>query len=392
MSSKRVTFTELVIKGLLLFSILTVIQGISIFEDINKLWLAMISLALIWRLMMYRYSVSQFVMLALTVVVHVFALFFTEFPLYNFNMLFYFLLWVLMYVYFAKGKQKILSVLASSGGYIDGVLWCWTILVGISALIPACYEEKYFFSFSGTSFRLMPAVLIITALAMYRAIQRGDRRYDLFLILPTYAAFMNQSRTYFGIYLLFILMYMYLRFRSRRNFYLTLLPLAGVVILLMSVSGIADKLVETQYISNPYYGFWETITNGRTDFWAWDLEAFFDLPFWQQFVGNGFNFVYDVSAAHLNNGLWAHNDVINLLMNFGYIGVVIYFWAYDLMVRAFWPKGNRIPLMVKLLFQSAVFINSMMNMSYTYLCAMISYPLFLCVIDAWQKKKQPESQ
>lgn len=380
MSLKRTTFTELVLYGLILFSIFWVIQSIEFFDSINRVWLAVVSFALGARLFQYHYSALQLGMLMLTVLVHVIAIYFTEFPLYNFNMLFYFLLWVISYVFFAKSKNKIMEILKNSDTYINTVLWVWTILVGVSAFFPSSYDGRYFSSFAGSSFRLMPATLIVTALAMYMAISRNNKWYNLFLILPTYAGFMNRSRTYFIIYCCFVLMYLYMVIQLKRNFYIMLLPLAIVTLALMSVTGIADKLASNQYTEDSYFDFWGTITSGRSMFWKWDLEAFFALPFWQQFVGNGFNFVFDVNAASFA-AIWAHNDFINLLMNFGYIGVVVYLWAFFQMVKAFWGESKNVPFLVRMLFLGAVFINSMMNMSYTYMCAMISYPLFLCAIS-----------
>lgn len=86
--------------------------------------------------------------------------------------------------------------------------------------------------------------------------------------------------------------------------------------------------------------------------------------------------------------IWAHNDVVNILMNFGYVGLVIYIWAFRELYRSFCAKGSGIPWVAQALFLGAVFLNSMLNMSYTYLCAMISYPLFLCAISQQYSKKR----
>lgn len=380
MVKKQTTFTELTLKGLLLFSVFTVVQGISFFDSINRIWLIFVSIALLGRLMSYRYSVTELFVLVVTLALHVIAVCFTEFPLYHTNMLFYFFLWVLLYLFFAKSREKVLRVLESSKSYISLILWLWTILVGISAFLPSCYKENYFVSFSGNSFRLMPSALIITALAMLRDMQSKDRRYCLFLILPTYAAFMNQSRTYFGIYLLFILMFLYMRTKSRRNFYLLIGPVAAVVVLLALGTGISDKFADVWQESDTFEAFLASFTNARTVFWKWDLEAFFSLPFWQQFVGNGFNFSYDVTMQHQGGAIWAHNDIINILMNFGYIGTAIYIWAYFKLSKTYFRNLPGVPRAVKFLFHGAIFFNSMFNMSYTYFCAVIAYPLFACVI------------
>ena len=380
---KTTTFTELVVKGLLLFSIFTVLQGQKAFESINRIWLIAVCVVLCARLVTYTYTLREMAVLLVTVILHVIAVVFTEFPMYNSNMLFYFLMWVLLYLFFAKSKDRILEILEESKGYINSVLWIWTLLVGSSLFFSASYHDSFFVSFAGTSFRLMPAVLIITALSMYMAVSWKDWRYHLFLILPTYAAFMSESRTYFGVYLLFLLMYIYMRIKSKRNFVLVMIPLICLAVGAFMISSVADKFAAVWENAASREMFLAAFTNGRTIFWVWDLEAFFDLPRWQQFVGNGFDFAFEVTAK-LDNGkaIWAHNDIINLLMNFGYIGVVIYLWAFIKLVRTFMPKGNRIPVFVKILFFTGVFFNSMMNMSYTYFCAVIAYPLFLCAVEA----------
>ena len=215
---------------------------------------------------------------------------------------------------------------------------------------------------------------------MYMSVKNEDKRYNLFLILPTYAAFMNSSRTYFAVYFVFLVMYIYMVFKSKKLFYALLVPFALLVLFIMSLSGIADKIASTTYVEGAYLGFWGTITSGRSIFWKYDIEAFFDLPVWQQFVGNGFNFIYEVNARHFAR-IWGHNDIINIAMNFGYIGIIIYLWIFNKLLKSYHMRSRQIPWLVKCTFLGAVFINSMMNMSYTYMCAMISYALFLCVIE-----------
>lgn len=385
----RTSFTEMTINALLLFSVFTVLQGIPFLQNINKLWLILSVAILTIDLSRCRYNKFDVTAIFLAVILHIAALFFTRFPIENGNVLFYFALWVMVYLFFDKRKAKVLKLLEIRNQYINALLWLWTLIVGVSAFFPSSYIDNYFISFTESSFRLMPTVLIITAISMYMSISRNNRIYEFFLIVPTYSAFMNQSRTYFGVYFIFLLMYMYMRFRSKKAFYIMLIPIVSMIVGIMTLSGIMDKIVATQYNEKSYFDFWGTITSGRTVFWKWDIEAFLALPFWQQFVGNGFNFVYDVNGANMSR-IWAHNDIINLLMNFGYIGVAIYLWSYFKLTRTYMPKGANIPFPVRAMFHGAVFINSMMNMSYTYLCAMISYPLFLCAISARYDKIEQE--
>ena len=153
------------------------------------------------------------------------------------------------------------------------------------------------------------------------------------------------------------------------------IPIIIVFYFITINSAIGDKFISASYTSNSYFDFWGTITSGRTVFWEIDINAFKGLPLWNRIVGNGYNFVFYVNERSGHGDIWAHNDIINILMNFGYIGVIVYLYAFVRLVMPFF-KTNRYRI-AKYGFLFMVFFNSMMNMSYTYLCAFISYPIFL---------------
>ena len=107
MGTKRITITEIVLNTMLVFSVISVIRGIPALEDINKIWIALLSAVLVLRLSCYRYTARQVLVLCGTLLVHVIALLFTDFPLYHTNILFYFMLWVLIYLFFVKSRDQI---------------------------------------------------------------------------------------------------------------------------------------------------------------------------------------------------------------------------------------------------------------------------------------------
>lgn len=383
MNAKKISSTELVYCALMLFAPFTVLQGIATFEKLNRLWMAFVGILLILHFVVMKYSRKELLVLYLTLVLHVVAFAFTKEEIYAPNIIFYFALWVLIYLFFCKTQGKVLLLFAHQKSFLDGVLLFWTGLVGISALLPSSYEDGYFLSFTGNSFRLMPSALIIIALTTYMRIATDNKKYSYFLVLPLYATFMGKSRTYLLINCGFVLLYIYMVVKSKRTFYRLLLPIMALATVFLMIGGIADKIASSLG-SNAYWDAidpWAQFTSGRSVFWRWDIEAFFDLPLWQQFVGNGFNFVYDVNGSHMAK-IWAHNDYINILMNFGYIGFAIYNWVFLRMIRAYWPKNTGVPKVVRYLFLGVVFFNSMFNMSYTYLCALIAYPIMLVAITA----------
>ena len=388
---KKAHLNDLVFNSMLFFSILTVLQGIDALHNINKAWMIASAGVLIFAIISYRVYTAEAIIYALTLIVYVAAFVFTPDQLEDLNIIFYFPLWVLFYCFAAHHKDQILERFRDNKSWYDIVLAAWTVIVGISLFFSQSHSGGYFVSFAGTSFRLMPSTLIIIALAMYMYIRTKRFAYNFYLLLPLYATFMGNSRTYFGVAIILFVAYVYMTMKKKRNFYFILIPLIILITIIAMAGGFGNKVGSTSYTDQSYFDFWGTVTSGRTVFWEWDLVAFFKLPFWQQFVGNGFNFVYDVNGAQMAR-IWAHNDIINILMNFGYIGLVVYSWVFVRLVRSFWPRKNKIPALVKILFILAVTLNSMFNMSYTYLCAMISYPLFLMVIDAAHQNRAAEKE
>lgn len=149
------------------------------------------------------------------------------------------------------------------------------------------------------------------------------------------------------------------------------------ILLLIYISPVGNKIQETN--TNGYLGLLGTITSGRSVFWVYDMNAFFDLSFWQQFVGNGFDFVYNINLKYANQALWAHNDFINILMNFGYIGLVLYFYVF----RKFSKKAlekNKIKRIQKYSFYFIWFFNAFFNMVYTYTIATLAIPFIMYAI------------
>ncbi len=385
------------IKAMLLFSIFTLFQHIEWFDAINRIWIAVFAVIMIWDYFVCKLRLRYLVVLAITLLLHPIAWVFTEGKLYNANMLFYFAIWIMVYCLFGTNSKKMLVAIEKSQRFINGILFFWTVIVLFSAFLPSSYDTShgsavYFDSLAGTGFRLMPTVLIISALTMYMSIKTHNRKYDLYLVMPIYCAFMGESRTYFGVFICFLVMYLYMRL-SKKRFLTIIIPFVIVVLLLIGVTGVGDKIALTQYTPGSYFDFWATVTSGRTLFWKYDLDAFFALPFWQQFVGNGFNFVFQVNEANGMGAIWGHNDYINILMNFGYIGLWAYLAAFIYMYNHLLqelPKKARLP---KLILLFAVFFNSFFNMSYTYLCAMLSYPLFMCVIyERYHIEDSPSSK
>lgn len=364
---------ELVIKTLLLFPILTVLQGLPYLVNLNRVFIGILFVEVFSLLKNMRYKPGDLLVIILTFALHIIAFYYTEGSLYNINMVFYLLLWVLLYLLISKKSSQLIDFFRFNKKYAMTIVGIWEVIVGISILFPSCYRDGAFMSFCDKPFRLMPTALVIMAILFIYQNMENSNKYYWYLIIPAYSAFMGFSRTYFGIFIMFLFIQLFYRVKDKRKLFFYGVPLVLICYFLMMRSNIGAKIIATLYNSNSHYDFWGTITSGRTVFWKLDINAFNKLPLWNKIVGNGYNFVFETNASH--GYIWAHNDIINLIMNFGWLGVLVYLYAFYKMSRSLLKRNNY--QIAKYGFLFIVFFNSNINMSYTYLCAFISYPLFL---------------
>ena len=382
---QSITLNSVIFRFAITLSVLTLFQPY--IGWINRVTMG---LALVLLLLSFLNQSSSFPIVALVFGMSfswVVAMLFTGSNVHSINDLFYFPFWVLFYCWVIKNRNTLVSDALQARSYINSILVIWTAIVFVSVFLPSSYDtrwggHRYFASITGDPFRFIPTALLVISLAIFMALITHNRKYEIFFLMPLYGAFMSGARTYFGLIVLITLCYLYIRIGKLSRF----IPIAIVLIIgglaVFPYTGLAGKLDAVQYSNDSYYDFWGTFTSGRTVFWRHHIEGFQTLPIWQRFVGNGFNYVYDLSSQILNKSIWAHNDFINLILNFGFLGLFSYLATFWMLVKNVWSTpedGARlsIPLAVQALFLSAVFLNSMFNMSYTYLNAVVAYALIL---------------
>lgn len=374
-------------KLLLLFPIFTLFQSISYLGWINKVLLVgVIVLQLSIQFKHFRIKKKWFGLLCVLLLVHIYALLQTEFPLYNSNMLFYFGFWMLLVLYFLDFSDSVTYALIANQSYIRYIVVVWNIIIGITALMPSSYvinkawdSGRYFVSIAGDPFRLAPSCLMITTLIFVLFCFTKKRRDLVFLIIPMYSFLMCGSRTYLGVGLLVVLAFWYVYCEKKSLFYLSLIPLVALFIFLVFNSAAGSKIAATSYSSSSYFDKWGTITNGRTVFWAIDLRCFFEENLLNQLLGCGFNYDYRVTAMYYSSAHWAHNDFISILLNFGYVGFAIYLFSIWKLLRTL-LLNTKIPILVSGLIVLVWLINAFFNMFYTYMCSMVCYPILLITL------------
>lgn len=366
----RLTLTDCYLGMICLFPIVTTMGG----GGLNKVMFVLLLTLHICMFFSRPIKVRTLIALVLLVGNYAFMLSRTDFPLRNYNLLAYFPFFLLYTYFMCDHRRRILRWFSKHSRYLWCVILLWCALVSVSALLPGCYQireggSRYFGSFCKDIFRLGPSAVFIQILIIMVMVLHGRKRAMLFMAVPMYCYLMGSSRTYLVIGFLLFVIGWYLVCGNKRLFWGTVVPLAVLVLLLVTVSALGEKIAYT--LDEEQYGdFWYRITSSRSYLWSKYWNAWVKTPLTNKLLGNHLEFTQIVASR------WAHNDFIELLCSFGILGLGNYLSAVQLLFRQN-LIGAGIPVVVRAGAELVWLFNAMFNMHYVYFCAMLGYPFLI---------------
>ena len=181
--------------------------------------------------------------------------------------------------------------------------------------------------------------------------------------------------------------FLYVKLDNKKKFLPLLLVLGIIFICVIVISPIKNKFVDTFSRTKNGIDPLVAFTSGRSDFWYYDIVQIFNNDFLKKTIGNGVNYIFYLNQSKYHIPLWAHNDFIQILGDYGFLGLII----YVMMIRFLIVK-----IIGKNFSKSIIFIcvimwlfNAFFNMFYTYFCACLSFPFYLLIvrIDSDRRKK-----
>lgn len=378
----RLSLLDLYLGIICLFPIPTVLVDGGV---INKLMFVLLFAAQIGILVSRPIKKKRVYLLLLLIGHYIYALLQTQFPMTNANLLFYYPFFIIYTFFMTDNSAIILEWFRKNRQYVHGMIILWSVLTAFSALLPGSYYQKegnhyYFGSFCGDSFRVGPAAVFIQVLVLLSQILYGNRKAIGYMLIPLYAVMMGNSRTYLVLgFLLFVISW-YIFCNKRKYFWGTIIPLCAVVLLLISVSAMADKIAYTTDATG-YGGIWFRLTSSRNVLWTENLTAWQAEGKIHKLLGSGLEFTI-ITTKH-----WAHNDFIELICSFGIVGLIQYIFAMRGLIRNN-IKYTRMPFMIKCCAFMVWFFNAFFNMHYVYFCATLCYPFLLFALK-WYFSKNP---
>lgn len=376
---KKININEVIFILIIFFPISTIVQGIKIFNSINKILTGILIVLLALKNVKTKMYIRNLIVLFFSFIIYICSFAYTTKELDNFNDIFYLPLWILLFIWVSDNYDLFKDYIKTKTKLIYKIVVFWNLIVFASLFFSNSYNynwggELYFKSFSNGEHRFAAACVFIFTLNWIVTQEKKKYKYMIFSILPIISIFFSGARTYLGVIFVFLICIYYLICKRKSTFYLTIIPIVIISVFLVMLTPMGEKFLST--FNNKDFDFIDAFTNGRSIFWEADLEAFFSLNVLQQFVGNGYNFIYDINEKAIHARIWGHNDFINVLLTYGYIGLIIYVYVYQLLSKKILKNAK----VSKIIIYGYYFIwifNAVFNMVYTYICATLALPFIL---------------
>jgi len=241
------------------------------------------------------------------------------------------------FIKFVKSKRKLIK--------------CELIIINIILFISffdmSCYEirwgeGRYFASYLEGPHPLGFFLILVIAITLLLKIITRDKKINFLLILPSLAIMMTGARTVLITMVSLYLIFMRINVKS---------VMPWTVVLSGVIFSFWDRVIKIpiiyKFIAQKSSG---DLSSGRFDFWLKDVESFFELNLLEKFIGGGFDYPYLVNYQMRGVYIWAHNDIINLLLSIGIIGLSIYLYFIFKLCKYIHKKERGINFVMFLIF------------------------------------------
>ena len=241
------------------------------------------------------------------------------------------------------GKKDFVARIAVETESLRKFIFWIIILSNIALLAAFATPESYTRSSVGTYFRGFAysqhsiccgsCMLLVLILLYYRGKHASIKQ--ILLMLPASMAILDSGARTFLISLIVIWVVFYRDFVKSQGARIMLFPAAMIVLIYAFLnSGMMDKFINTSenvYISEDTM---TAMSSGRLDFWKLDIEAYWDLGFFSKLLGRGFDYVYKVNEEGYGMRIWAHNDILDLLLSAGLVGLGMYLVVFHSLFKS----------------------------------------------------------
>lgn len=359
----------------ILYALSSSYQMITAFDLLNKILVIALCIVILARFCLKKQPKWTYLILAVTGGLHAISLLYPISSKEGIGTYFMFAFWVLFWLYISVNLNDLYYAALSSRIIIWSALYYWTVTTLISLALPICYQvgwggERYFTSFTTTSFEIAPiAALMLSFDILLYKIDKNKKKAIVFSAVPVLCVLASGTRTYLVIIVIEFLILLRLICSRKGSFYLISVLTMIVLILIGMQMGISRKFEATYLNTNDLSIFLNVFTSGRSEFWQVDLDAFISSDWFNICFGHGFSYVYDLNEIAVGTRLYAHNDFLNILLNFGVVGLAVYFAAF---LPAVYKVTKGSGCLLSVLYVGVWLFNAFFNMIYVYISAVVA--------------------
>ena len=270
-----------------------------------------------------------------------------------------------------KNFAKTILELKNNEKWIKKLAYLLLLETYIAVILPQNYqyawgEGTYFIGFARDT-HVMASSLCLFMSILYLIFSSSKFEYYKVFILLSVAGivFATGARTY--IVPAVIINFLYIK-ENLKNTTMKIIMITVTFFLITYIffnSGMYEKFLWSSNASNQYAAnSLISSTGGRAAFWVIDIREYLKLNPLFMLIGKGFDYVYYVNKLYYNMHIWAHNDLIQLLLGTGVVGIILYLRNWLYFVKMILKNGlNRLTIISFVLY---IFFPMIFNGLFTY--------------------------
>ena len=327
-AGSRNGITDWIVALIILFSFTTSVQSLVDIVSLNRIVGAIITI-LLMVLFCNHTQKRLFIKMAVLILIAITSLIFTRNLAKEINDLIYLFVTLLMMAVIPRNKQLFQKAIEKRTNIIIAVMTIECILLAVLLITRTGYSynwggSRYFRGLCNSQHTMASLCCLIISLLVYTSKKKGNYfSIGLLMLIPSYAVLETGARVF--LFPLAILLFIYVLYAVRKRYLRILIYCFGIAVggFIILHSTMAEKfsfVTGNLYASN----FASAFTSGRAEFWKVDLDLFFSGNVFQLLLGRSFSDVYLTNLQQVNLDIWAHNDIIHLLVGMGIIGASLY--------------------------------------------------------------------
>lgn len=228
------------------------------------------------------------------------------------------------------------------------------------------WSGTYFLAYARTPHVMCTTICAYTFIILYLVFINKINKFNLIFIVPLlYAVLQSGARTFLVAYMLILLMYITLMYKFSLKEVIILCTLGLFFLIILKNSSMLDKISSRKDFSTntDTKNVLSIITSGRSIFWVEKIKSYLDFSLINKFFGGGFGCVDTIKLSYTSAVIDAHNDIINILIDEGIMGLIIYLF---ILIYFFKNRMKNIPFLPKILFILTYFFTAFFTRYLTY--------------------------